>query len=355
MPVESHQDEIGSLSRSFQHMVDEVKVGAKALKESEARVTAVLNHTVDGIIVIDERGIVETFNPAAEKTFGYAASEVIGQNISMLTAEPDRSQHDEYIKRYLRTREAKIIGVGREVTGLRKDGSTFPLDLAISEVFIGKRRLFTGVTRDITKRKKMEKQLEVHTVSLEKMVEERTHALIESLDVAERAKNRIDGILRSIADGLIVTDAEHNIMLMNRPAEQILGVSAQTAIGQSTARIISDETMGEQVKVALDKKASSDPFDFELRGRDIKHPRIIRARTAVILDKDGGVVGAVTIMHDVTHEHGVNRMKTEFVSTVAHELRTPLTSIKGFAELLQLKKNIPPEKKSRYLFREPMP
>ena len=89
LPVESHQDEIGSLSRSFQHMVDEVKVGAKALKESEARVTAVLNHTVDGIIVIDERGIVETFNPAAEKTFGYAASEVIGQNISMLTAEPD--------------------------------------------------------------------------------------------------------------------------------------------------------------------------------------------------------------------------------------------------------------------------
>ncbi|MFQ5717822.1 MAG: PAS domain S-box protein, partial [Nitrospinales bacterium] len=162
------QDEIGSLARSFQGMVDKVKAGAKALKESEARVTAVLNNTVDGIIAIDERGIVGTFNPAAEKIFGYAASEVIGQNVSMLTAEPDRSQHDEYIQRYLRTGEAKIIGIGREVTGLRKDGSIFPLDLAVSEMFIGERRLFIGVTRDITERKKVEKQLEAHAVSLEK-------------------------------------------------------------------------------------------------------------------------------------------------------------------------------------------
>jgi PAS domain S-box-containing protein len=130
-----------------------------ALVESEAKMRAILNTAVDGIITIDERGIIESFNAAAERLFGHRAEEVIGRNVSMLMPEPYHSEHDGYIGNYLRTGLAKIIGVGREVFGLRKDGTTFPMDLAVSEVKIGDRRLFTGIVRDLTVRKRMEREL----------------------------------------------------------------------------------------------------------------------------------------------------------------------------------------------------
>ena len=131
----------------------------EALLESEARARAVLETTVDGIITIDEYGIVESFNPAAERIFGYAADEVIGNNIEMLMPQPYRDEHDEYLRSYRETGRRKIIGIGREVVGKRKDGSTFPLDLAVSEVHISDRRLFTGVVRDITDRRRLEQEI----------------------------------------------------------------------------------------------------------------------------------------------------------------------------------------------------
>jgi two-component system, sensor histidine kinase len=103
-----------------------------------------------------ESGAVQTFNPAAERIFGYAASEVIGQNVKRLMPDPYRREHDGYIANYARTGQPKIIGIGREVEGLRKDGSTFPLDLAVSVFHLGPRRYFTGVVRDITERKHAE-------------------------------------------------------------------------------------------------------------------------------------------------------------------------------------------------------
>jgi PAS domain S-box-containing protein len=130
-----------------------------ALKESEQRQRAILDSTVDGIITINEHGIVQSFNPAAEGIFGYRAAEVIGHNINMLQPEPYHSQHDEYLRNYLDTGKAKIIGIGREVVGLRKDGTTFPMDLAVSEVHLGPKRLFTGIIRDITERKQAEFQI----------------------------------------------------------------------------------------------------------------------------------------------------------------------------------------------------
>ncbi len=130
-----------------------------ALLESEARARAVLETTVDGIITIDEYGMVESFNPAAERIFGYSADEVIGNNIEMLMPQPYRDEHDEYLRSYRETGRRKIIGIGREVVGKRKDGSTFPLDLAVSEVHMPDRRLFTGVVRDITDRRKLEQEI----------------------------------------------------------------------------------------------------------------------------------------------------------------------------------------------------
>ena len=127
--------------------------------EAEERIRSVVNHIVDGIISIDERGKVTTFNPAAEKMFGYSVSEVVGENIKLLMPEPYHSQHDGYIANYLRTGHAKIIGIGREVVGRRKDGSTFPMDLAISVFRLRQERHFTGIVRDITDRKKAEREL----------------------------------------------------------------------------------------------------------------------------------------------------------------------------------------------------
>lgn len=130
-----------------------------ALRESEERMRAILETAVEGIVTIDERGIVESMNRACERIFGYPAAEVIGRNVSMLMPSPDREQHDGYLANYLRTGHARIIGIGREVTGRRKDGSLFPMDLSVSEVRLANRRLFTGFIRDISVRKRLEAEI----------------------------------------------------------------------------------------------------------------------------------------------------------------------------------------------------
>ena len=130
-----------------------------SVHESAERLRAILETAVEGIITIDERGRMESANPAAEQIFGYKASELVGKNVSMLMPSPDREKHDLYLANYLRTGHAKIIGIGREVVGLRKDGSTFPMDLAVSEVKLPERRLFTGFVRDITERKRLEQEI----------------------------------------------------------------------------------------------------------------------------------------------------------------------------------------------------
>ncbi len=130
-----------------------------ALHDSEQRLRAILATAVEGIITIDDRGLIESVNPAAEKIFGYAAAELVGKNVSTLMPPPFREQHDGYMRNYLRTGQAKIIGIGREVVGQRKDGSTFPMDLSVSEVKLANRRLFTGFVRDVTDRKRLEREV----------------------------------------------------------------------------------------------------------------------------------------------------------------------------------------------------
>ncbi|HUS38803.1 MAG: PAS domain S-box protein [Pirellulales bacterium] len=127
-----------------------------SLKESEGRLRAILDAAVDAIITIDERGFVQSFNRSAERIFGYAADEVIGQNISMLMPAPYHDEHDGYLQNYLRTGQAKIIGIGREVEAQRKDGTILPAYIAISEVRLQDRRLFTGIVRDISDQKRAE-------------------------------------------------------------------------------------------------------------------------------------------------------------------------------------------------------
>jgi PAS domain S-box-containing protein len=127
--------------------------------ESDEELRSVLDHVIDGIITIDASGAIQSFNPAAEKIFGYKAAEVLGQNVKILMPEPFHGQHDEYIASYLRTGEPKIIGSGREVIGKHRDGSTFPMDLAVSQFRLHDRCFFTGIIRDITERKRLEREL----------------------------------------------------------------------------------------------------------------------------------------------------------------------------------------------------
>jgi PAS domain S-box-containing protein len=129
----------------------------RALEGANTHRQAILDTVVDGIITIDERGSVETFNPAAERIFGYAAAEVFGHNIKMLMPEPYYSQLDDYLDRYRSTGETRIIGIGREMAGRRKDGSAFPMELAVSKMQLGDQRRFTCIVRDITERKQAEK------------------------------------------------------------------------------------------------------------------------------------------------------------------------------------------------------
>jgi two-component system, OmpR family, sensor histidine kinase VicK len=167
--------------------ITERKRAEIALRESEAKARAVLETAVDGIITIDEGGVIESFNPAAERIFGYQANEIVGHKINDLMPPPDREQHDEYIRNYVETGERKIIGIGREVIGRRKDGSTFPMDLSISEVHLGNQRIFTGLVRDITDRKEAESRLE-------RMYEESRNSAQE-LEIALAAKDEFLGLM----------------------------------------------------------------------------------------------------------------------------------------------------------------
>jgi len=126
--------------------------------DREARLSAIVGTAVDAIITIDSDGIIETVNPACEKLFGYAAPELVGQNVHVLMpSSPDRERHGQYIANYMATGSSKIIGIGRELLAQRKDGTTFPVELAVSEMQIGDRTMFTGILRDISERKKIER------------------------------------------------------------------------------------------------------------------------------------------------------------------------------------------------------
>ncbi len=131
--------------------------GRRSAKEAvDARYRAIVDTAVDAIVVIGERGRIEAFNPAAERLFGYSAAEMIGQNVHRLMPEPYHGEHDGYLQRYRETGERRIIGIGREVSGLRSDGTTFPLELSIAEWRDGGKRFFTGVMRDVTDRRRAE-------------------------------------------------------------------------------------------------------------------------------------------------------------------------------------------------------
>ena len=150
--------------------------------EEGAKYNSVFRASVDGIITINKKGIIETLNPAASELFGYDPEEVKGKNVKVLMPQPHKRQHDEYLANYRKTQEKKIIGIGREVHGLKKDGSTFPFRLAVSEVQFEGKTIFAGFIHDLSVQKKAEQELLELTKKLESKVVERTEDLAQVIE-----------------------------------------------------------------------------------------------------------------------------------------------------------------------------
>lgn len=191
----------------------------------EAHLRSILETVPEGMVVIDRQGIVRSFSATAERLFGYAAAEVEGRNVSMLMPPPYRERHDGYMARYMETGERRIIGVGRVVTGLRKDGSTFPMELAVGEVKLGEDRLFTGFVRDLTERQRTERRMHelqaelAHSSRLSAMGQMATALAHEINQPLAAAGNYIQASQRFVANG---ADSEKTLAALAKAHEQTL-------------------------------------------------------------------------------------------------------------------------------------
>jgi len=154
--------------------------------ELSLKFQSVFQTAIDGIILINSRGLIEEVNDSALTLFGYEKEEILGKNVSVLMPEPDHSRHDTYVSDYLRTRKPKIIGIGREVVGKKKDGSVFPFRLAVSEVILDDQTIFTGFIHDLTKERKAQDELKTYVDNLEHIVQERTQLLEASKSQLEQ-------------------------------------------------------------------------------------------------------------------------------------------------------------------------
>lgn len=157
---------------------------------------AIIENAIDGIITIDDKGIIEHLNPSALELFGYTREELVGKNVSVLMPLPDKVKHDGYIHNYDKTGQAHIIGVGREVHGQRKDGSVFPFRLGVSEVKFSDRKIYTGFIHDLTKEKANEEQIKTYTEKLEVKIKERTKDLVKLVSELEAAKENMSALFQ---------------------------------------------------------------------------------------------------------------------------------------------------------------
>ncbi|HEX8984176.1 MAG TPA: PAS domain S-box protein [Bryobacteraceae bacterium] len=297
--------------------VTERRAAEEALKANEALNRSVVYTAVDGIVTADENGVVLSFNPAAERLFGYTAEEVIGRNLSILMPSPHREEHDAHIRRYLETGVRKIIGIGREVTALRKDGTTFPADLAVSEMLLPGRRLFTGILHDLTARKRVESMLRETNATLQ--------AVIETSPLA-----------------VITIDLEGTVLAWNAAAERIFGWSAAEVLGKPIPTM-PDEERAEIVRSSARKARSEMPVGVERRRRRKDGSAVdVSVWTALLPGPADELSAILVIAADVTQRKAIEEQlrqahKMEAVSRlaggVAHDFNNLLTIIGGYGQM----------------------
>lgn len=351
---DSHAQVVGAVL-VFRNVTAEY-AAQQALRDSAALIQTILNTVVDGIVTLQARGgLVEKVNPAAERMFGYTAAELAGQSFSLLIPELDQDQRAGSLAYYSASDAARAVGLGREVTGRRKDGSRFPMEIAVSEMSLGGQRYFTGILRDISARKQAE-------------------------DALLKAGALQTAIFNSANFSSIATDARGVIQIFNVGAERMLGYAAGDVINQITPAEISDPQelilraralsaeLGTQIEPgfeALVFKASrgiEDIYALTYIRKDGSHLPAVVSVTALRDDGDA-IIGYLLIGTDNTARlhveaertqlyealqaqntelesarataESASKAKTDFLSSMSHELRTPLNAILGFAQLME--------------------
>ena len=304
------------------------------LRNSEKMSRAIIDNAVDAVITINELGAISLFSPAAVKLFGYSEDEVLGKNVKILMPEPYQSEHDAYLKHHKDTGEKRIIGIGREVTGLRKDGSTFPMNLSVGKTQVNNKTIYVGTVTNLTELK--EKEQELHNFS-------------DRLDMATRA-GKI---------GIWDYDVINRTLAWDDRMFEIYGIIRQPSVDPyETWRNTMDADDLIRVEAELTAAIKGGKyFDSEFR---IRWPngeyRYIQASAVVLFDDRGYGQRMIGVNLDVTESkrsekamllakqvaEEANRQKSAFLNIMSHELRTPLTVILGYLPLLKNKEKMLP-------------
>ena len=230
-----------------------------------ARWRAIIDAAVDGMIVINSRGLIEAFNPAAQRMFGYSEQEAVGRNVKFLMPEPDRSRHDGYLEHHLSTGEKRIIGIGRAVTGLRQDGTTFPLHLSVGEFMLDGEKHFTGILHDLSRRTELEDRLREATAMarLGEMAAVIAHEVKNPLAAVRGAIQVLGGRLpASASDAAIVkeiiarldglNDLIQDLLVFSRPPKPKLAMLDLNAQLSAIAALLKTDPAFASLNIAID-------------------------------------------------------------------------------------------------------